>query len=253
MQLNFEMITVPLWLLWALGIGAFFIGGIIGYIDSNSRTAQKVEAAENKAELAIKEAERKIAAMQEKLQPDGSPVIMDEPGLLRIKNVNGAPSLEVDGVMLNVKNISPEKKKRLIELVTILRPWLESRPTPQPVTRPEAPASTPTASPAPVQAAVPAARPTSTQPIISPAKALEDKDFKLLSIVNQIDTVLQKNIEDTHLANKGIRLTESSAGGVEVYVGLNKYASIDDVLDPEIKKVIRAAIAEWEEKYTPKM
>ena len=33
-------------------------------------------------------------------------------------------------------------------------------------------------------------------------------------------------------------------------IGNNKYPSIDDVPDADIKKAIRAAIAEWEEKYT---
>jgi hypothetical protein len=46
-------------------------------------------------------------------------------------------------------------------------------------------------------------------------------------------------------------LTESSLGGVEVYVGLNKYASIDEVPDAHVQSIIRAAITEWEQKYTP--
>jgi hypothetical protein len=40
-------------------------------------------------------------------------------------------------------------------------------------------------------------------------------------------------------------------GGVEVYVGLNKYPSIDEVPDATIQNAIRAAIAEWEQKFTP--
>jgi hypothetical protein len=36
-----------------------------------------------------------------------------------------------------------------------------------------------------------------------------------------------------------------------VKIGSNKYPSIDDVPDADIKRTIRAAIAEWEEKYTP--
>jgi hypothetical protein len=34
-------------------------------------------------------------------------------------------------------------------------------------------------------------------------------------------------------------------------VGLDKYPSIDEVPDSVIQGVIRAAIAEWEEKFTP--
>jgi len=44
---------------------------------------------------------------------------------------------------------------------------------------------------------------------------------------------------------------ESLTGGVNVYVGVTRYEAIDDVPDEEIKAAIRAAIAEWETKYTP--
>ena len=56
---------------------------------------------------------------------------------------------------------------------------------------------------------------------------------------------------NTPLAKRGIRLQESLQGGVEVYVGLEKFSTVDDVTDETIKATIRAAIAEWEEKYTP--
>jgi hypothetical protein len=84
-------------------------------------------------------------------------------------------------------------------------------------------------------------------------KSDEEKISKTLSIVNQIDTVLQERLLKTSFAKRGIRLSESSFGGVEVYVGLEKFESIDDVPDAEIKAVIRAAIAEWEKRTTPGM
>ena len=56
---------------------------------------------------------------------------------------------------------------------------------------------------------------------------------------------------DTKFAKSGIRLQESFQGGVEVYVGLQKFSSIDDVPDDAIRSEIRAAISEWENKYTP--
>jgi len=36
-----------------------------------------------------------------------------------------------------------------------------------------------------------------------------------------------------------------------VYVGLERYQTIDDVTDGEVKAAIRAAVAEWEERFTP--
>ncbi|MDO8752712.1 MAG: hypothetical protein Q7J80_02370, partial [Anaerolineales bacterium] len=62
----------------------------------------------------------------------------------------------------------------------------------------------------------------------------------------------QARLINTALAGRGIRLQESLQGAVEVYVGLQKFPGVDDVPDETIKAAIRAAIAEWEEKYTPR-
>jgi hypothetical protein len=69
--------------------------------------------------------------------------------------------------------------------------------------------------------------------------------------VGQIDSILQSQIVNTPLIEKGIRLQESPEGGVVVWVGINKYEGVDEVPDDAIKAAIRAAIATWESKYTP--
>ncbi|NTU56174.1 MAG: hypothetical protein HGA79_07985, partial [Anaerolineales bacterium] len=50
---------------------------------------------------------------------------------------------------------------------------------------------------------------------------------------------------------RGLVLMESASGGVNVYVGISKYEGLDEVPDEEVKTAIRAAIAEWEKRYTP--
>ena len=65
--------------------------------------------------------------------------------------------------------------------------------------------------------------------------------------------VLQERLLNSPLAGRGIRLQESIQGGVEVYVGLQKFHAVDDVTDDEVRNTIRAAIAAWEKKYTPGM
>ena len=40
-------------------------------------------------------------------------------------------------------------------------------------------------------------------------------------------------------------------GGVVVMVGLTKYNGVGEVPDPQVQAMIRAAIAEWENRYTP--
>ncbi len=70
-------------------------------------------------------------------------------------------------------------------------------------------------------------------------------------MVGQIDAILQSRLAGTPLAGHGIRVIESVEGGAAIMVGAQRYPGVADVPDPEIKAVLKAAIAEWEEKYTP--
>ena len=70
-------------------------------------------------------------------------------------------------------------------------------------------------------------------------------------MVAQIDVILQARLIGTPLASRGIRLVESAEGGAMVMVGLTRYAGVGEVPDAEVQAAIRAAIKEWEEKYTP--
>ncbi len=70
-------------------------------------------------------------------------------------------------------------------------------------------------------------------------------------MVAQIDEILQAHLDGTPLGERGIFLAQSPQGGVYVYVGLTRYDGVEDVPDPEVKAAIRAAIKEWENKYTP--
>ncbi len=220
-------------------LGAVLVGWIIGFLDSNLRTAKKIQAAEANAEIKIREAERRIA-----LGAQAPEKAKDNPGLLRLKNENGRFIVEIDGLPVD-RSLSPDKKKRLVELITIFRPWLDGGQASQ------TPISAQTQS---VIAAVqePISRPL--QPIsLAPKKSETEKNIASLSIVQQIDTVLQARLLNTPLEKQGIRLQESPQGGVEVYVGLQKFLTVDDVPDTFVKSEIRGAIADWEEKYTPKL
>ncbi|MDP3184771.1 MAG: hypothetical protein Q8M58_05820, partial [Anaerolineales bacterium] len=66
------------------------------------------------------------------------------------------------------------------------------------------------------------------------------------SIVAQINDILQSKLSGTPLEKRGVRLQESSSGGVMVFVGLKIYDGIDAVPDPEVQAIIRQAVAEWE-------
>jgi hypothetical protein len=192
--------------------------------------------------------------------PPPSPVVetvevkVDDPGLLRIKNESGNITLDLDGRRVDTTGMTADQRKRLIEMLNLMRPWLEGKPAAAPALGAAA-LSQPTpqtsqAAPVPPPPA-PARQPAAPRPSVL---AKEDRPIAPAgSIVSQIDSILQARIVGTPLEDKGVFLAQSSEGGVMVYVGLTKYMGIDDVPDPEIKAAIRAAITEWEDKYTPGM
>jgi len=242
------------------GLVGMIIGWVIGFFDSNKRTAKKIREAEERVEHAKKEADKRIADAEEKSALNAN-IKQDDPGLLRIKNEGGQALVEMDGTPLNVP-LPPDGRKRLIDLVTILRPFIEGKPaapssgtmqsTPPAVKPSQAPSrkdedelisriAAPPEPVKPVEAGIGA--------ILTPAA--DKKPILSLSIVQQINAVLQERLATSPLAGRGIKLQESREGAVEVYVGLQKFPSIDEVPDEAIKSAIRAAVAEWENKSTP--
>lgn len=224
---------------------------IFGLVEGRSKGYKKRKAEE--------EQEKKT---QPPPQPETVTVTVDDPGILRIKNENGAFALDLDGSRVNPISLVPEQRKRLIEILNIMRPWLEGKPTSAPATTSQPPAFQPQSAtsfqaqsrPAPVPTASPppgaaTSQPGTPKPAVIP---IEDRPAAPTnSIVTQIDTILQARLNGTPLEERGIFLTQSAEGGVIVYVGLTRYNGVDEVPDPEIKAAIRAAITEWENKYTP--
>lgn len=218
------------------------IGWLIGFFDSNGRSAKKIQASEAQAESAIAEANSKISQAEQRIALAGrtSQNTQDDPGLLRVKNDKGRITLEMDGAFI-VPPLPADKRKRLIELVSVFRSYLETGQLSQATLQPSAPIQT---APGPGSA-----QPGETQPNQTTEP---EKITSTLSIVGQIDSVLQKRLMNSPLFKRGIRLQDSIRGGVDVYIGSQKYNSIDDVPDESVKSEIRAAIAEWENRFTPR-
>src|SRR6185295_324093 len=87
---------------------------------------------------------RKAEEEQEKKdKPAPSPqtktVTVDDPGLLRVKNENGSIALDLDGTRVNPASLSPDQRKRLIEMLSVMRPWLEGRSAPASASAPQTP------------------------------------------------------------------------------------------------------------------
>ena len=205
---------------------------------------------------------------EEEQEPKGKPepssnpstvtVEVNDPGLMRIKNENGYLTLDLDGTRVDTSSLSSDQRKRLIEMLNFIRPWLENKPAPAPPTMTpptlSQPASVTNARPATpaVSASVTPQPGAQTQDRSAASTAKSDRPAAPAnSIVGQIDSILQERLVGTPLEGRGIFLAQSPEGGVNVYVGLTRYNGVDDVPDPEIKAAIRAAISEWEDKYTP--
>lgn len=249
--INFAMTTMPTVLLWVIGLIVFGIGAFLGYVNMNIDARKKIEAAENSADIVRTEAEKKL----EEAKKLGG---VESPSLLRIKNEQAGLVVEMDGKILSAP-LSAERKKRLLELIAIFRPFIDGQmqqpSQPAPVAKPvmsQAASANLLTTPPPVSTIRPEVKPVSILNRGAPPKKLDpEQEFALLTIVQQIDTVLQKKIEGTPLEDAGIRLQESVHGDLEVHVGLQQYESIDHVPDEKIRTVIRNAIAEWESKHVP--
>lgn len=231
--------------------------------------------------------EEKDEKKDQPLPPASPPAPSNEMPILDVSmGPDGQLRLKLDGERRNTSALDVNDRKRLIAVLTQIRPWLEApkpaapaspassppRPAmpPQGVSSPQGTlpsqgtppqkSGTPSLSDRMAQVAgtvpppkpkiapqpAPAAKPAAPEPDDD-----DDKPVGEQSIVMQIDSILQARLAGTALDDKGIRLQESPQGGVLVRVGMEKFEGVDEVTDPEIKAVIRAAITEWENKFTP--
>jgi hypothetical protein len=71
-----------------------------------------------------------------------------------------------------------------------------------------------------------------------------------MSIVEQVDEILQDILEDHGLTSKNIRLTEMPNKGVIVWAGNKFYEGIETVPDEEVKGFIKLAVKRWEDQAT---
>lgn len=225
---------------------ALLVGWAIGFFDSNLRTSKKIKQAEDSAKAAIEAAERKAAQTQAASNP---PASNGDPGLMRIGNENGRLTLDLDGVRMNTSALTANQRKRLIDMLTAIRPWLEGKPASPPPAIPSQPA--PVMEPRSFPYAPPPKPASAPKPGPATQRKEEEPEAVPTSIVGQINMILQTRIANTSLAARGIALLEAPTGGVLVYIGMEKYEGVDTVPDEEVKSAIRAAIVEWEKKYTP--
>jgi hypothetical protein len=228
-----------------IALAAMFFGYFFGLYEGRGQGYKKRK----------KEEEREIKETPAPAAPQV--VAKDDPGLLRLKRDGNQLALEVDGQRLN-SPLQPAQRKRLIDLLNLIRPFLETTqtaPQPAPVAPPR-PAPPPTLTPEEQKAVFSSQLQPKVEPV--PAKISfplpkkkEEPIAAPLTMVEQIDQILQMKIVNTPLAALGIKIQEGPGGMVNVIVGNKKYEGVGDVPDPQVQAAIRAAVAEWENKFTP--
>lgn len=244
---------------WGLAIGAMFFGYFFGLFEGRGQGYKR-----RKAEEAEKEESEPAS---EPLPPANPPTPSDEVPVLDVSmDIAGQLRLKLDGQNIDASAMDAEQRKRIIAVLTQMRPWLEpsksasSPPQPRSGREPIGairPASSPQGGSSPQGAPSPSPKPSPELTVGErpTAPPVDDKEKEPVpepqSIVGQIDSILQSQMTGTPLMEKGIRLMESPEGGVFVWVGIDKYESVDEVPDEQIKAAIRAAIGAWESKFTP--
>ena len=172
---------------------------------------------------------------------------------------DGQPRLELDGQLVNTAGLTPAQHKRLIELMVMMRPWVEAAPQAAAAAA-TAEAAVPLSPRGSLSADVPPAQKNAAASGISAPPAASagapgtpgpGEVAAPTSMVTQIDTILQARLQGTPLGSLGIRLAESLKGGAVIFVGKQSYPGVADVPDAQVQAAIREAIAEWEKRFTP--
>jgi hypothetical protein len=75
----------------------------------------------------------------------------------------------------------------------------------------------------------------------------EDGEIKMLSVVDEVNDILQRKLHGSAMAGKGIHLMENQHKEIRFWVGLESYDDVSEIPDPEIRKLIDDAVREWEQ------
>jgi hypothetical protein len=238
-----------------IALATMFFGYFFGLFEGRAqgyRRRKKEEPLEREAHVAVGKTEPESGP-----PPATAAQVRTDAWLQVYADGEGRPSLDLDGEHVDTAHPTSDQHQRLIQLMLVMRPWVEAGGQ---SAKPESAAGAPelvtysstetgggtdgaAAGPGarqPAGAAVPTAVPTPADPSTP------------TSMVAQIDSILQARLQGTALASRGIRLAEALDGGVLVFVGQQSYPGVSDVPDAEVQAVIRAAISDWEKRYTPR-
>jgi gas vesicle protein len=152
-------------------------------------------------------------------------------------------------VFTDIDQASPEERQ---ELKGIAEKWSSWLGTPEVVATPGVvPASTPVFTPVPIPVQLPPApvlTPSAVKTIITPAVPVAVQPAgREKSMVEEIDEILQ-DLADRSDQPHSVKISHDFRDGIVVWVDGARHLGVENVPDPEIQKLIRAAVAEWERR-----
>lgn len=89
-------------------------------------------------------------------------------------------------------------------------------------------------------------------PLVNVIPEIEDEDEeeidegKMLSVVDEVNNILQKRLIGSPLAGKGIHMMENHNKEIRFWVGLDSYDDIEEIPDLEVRQIIDESVKEWE-------
>jgi hypothetical protein len=143
-------------------------------------------------------------------------------------------------------SLTLEQKARSQRLIDALVEWSGRSPVQKPVAQP---AVTPPPGEYSARAAQPAA-PAAATPLqtIRPLEVVTpvvDKQ-EPLTIVEQINDIVEELSSTLSARERSVRLIDNGHQGVIVWVGMEKFSSVDEVPYPEVQGLIKTAVERWE-------
>ncbi len=74
-----------------------------------------------------------------------------------------------------------------------------------------------------------------------------EPEGKMLSVIDEVNEILQKKLHGSRLAGRGIHLMENHNKEIRFWVGLNSYNDVDEIPDQDVRNIIDEAVREWEQ------
>jgi len=228
-------------------IGILVVVWLVGYLLGLLEAAIKSDMQKGKEEEVETSDGKGSEEVEDAHEPETKII---EPEILTVfERISGAFKLQLDGEMVEyTSDLTPEHRDRLLKIVIALRPWLDGPKKPAQTAPLAADVAAPTIPISSAKAASPSTPLVKTKEEIK--AEIASTPYSNLSMVEQIDRILQKKLNDGPLGKRGIRMRSSLSGGLLIEVGLAEYEWIEDIPEQAIQDVIREAIAVWEEKAT---